>query len=91
MTICTSGMLHSLVHHFVNINANLFFQSRNKSEGVKSTAESVKKALNDAGRAQVAAEKAIQKARNDIRLTQNRLAQVKQLQLGISRIVMLLN
>uniref|UniRef100_A0A8C1KWE5 Laminin, beta 2 (laminin S) n=1 Tax=Cyprinus carpio TaxID=7962 RepID=A0A8C1KWE5_CYPCA len=46
-----------------------------KAEGVKSTTESVKKALNDAGRAQAAAEKAIQKARNDIGLTQNRLAQ----------------
>lgn len=46
---------------------------------MKSTTESVKKALNDAGRAQAAAEKAIQKARNDIGLTQNRLAQVKQL------------
>uniref|UniRef100_A0A673LPH3 Laminin subunit beta-2-like n=1 Tax=Sinocyclocheilus rhinocerous TaxID=307959 RepID=A0A673LPH3_9TELE len=48
-------------------------KARNKAEGVKSTAESVKKALNDAGRAQAAAEKAIQKARNDIGLTQNRL------------------
>lgn len=66
-------------HHFVNVNINLFFHSRNKAEGVKSTTESVKKALNDAGRAQAAAEKAIQKARNDIGLTQNRLAQVKQL------------
>uniref|UniRef100_A0A8C1KS96 Laminin, beta 2 (laminin S) n=1 Tax=Cyprinus carpio TaxID=7962 RepID=A0A8C1KS96_CYPCA len=50
-------------------------KARNKAEGVKSTTESVKKALNDAGRAQAAAEKAIQKARNDIGLTQNRLAQ----------------
>lgn len=45
---------------------------------MKSTAESVKKALNDATRAQAAAEKAIQKARNDIGLTQNQLVQVKQ-------------
>ncbi|XP_026097959.1 laminin subunit beta-2 isoform X1 [Carassius auratus] len=52
-------------------------KARNKAEGVKSTAESVKKALNDAGRAQAAAEKAIQKARKDIGLTQNRLAQIQ--------------
>uniref|UniRef100_A0A8C1SX85 Laminin, beta 2 (laminin S) n=1 Tax=Cyprinus carpio TaxID=7962 RepID=A0A8C1SX85_CYPCA len=52
-------------------------KARNKAEGVKSTTESVKKALNDAGRAQAAAEKAIQKARNDIGLTQNRLAQIQ--------------
>lgn len=52
---------------------------RNKAEGVKDTAESVKQALNDAGKAQAAAEKAIEKARSDIGLTQNRLAQVKQL------------
>lgn len=47
---------------------------------MKNTAESVKQALNDAGKAQAAAEKAIQKARNDIGSTQNRLAQVKLLQ-----------
>ncbi|TRY90633.1 hypothetical protein DNTS_003700 [Danionella cerebrum] len=41
-------------------------KARYKAEGVKNTAESVKKALNDANRAQAAAEKAIQKARNDI-------------------------
>lgn len=57
---------------------SIFFHYRNKAEGVKSTAESVKKALNDATRAQAAAEKAIQKARNDIGLTQNQLVQVKQ-------------
>ncbi|XP_051947740.1 laminin subunit beta-2-like [Xyrauchen texanus] len=52
-------------------------KARNNAEGVKNTAQSVKQVLGDAGKAQAAAEKAIQKARKDIGLTQNRLAQIQ--------------
>lgn len=61
----------------IHNKVSAFSYHRNKAEGVKDTAVSVKQALNDAGKAQAAAEKAIEKARNDIGLTQNRLAQVK--------------
>lgn len=50
--------------------------SRHHAEGVKSTTETVKKALVDAKAAQTSAEKAIANARADIRDTENRLAQV---------------
>lgn len=43
---------------------------------MKNTAAGVKNALDDARKAQAAAEKAIQKARDDIGMTENRLAQV---------------
>lgn len=43
---------------------------------MKSTAETVKQALEDAKKAQAAAEKAIQQARADIGETEDRLAQV---------------
>lgn len=50
---------------------------RNKADRVKNTADSVKLALDDAHKAQAAAEKAIRKAREDIGITENRLAQVQ--------------
>lgn len=43
---------------------------------MKNTANNVKQALDDARKAQAAAEKAIQRARDDIGMTENRLAQV---------------
>lgn len=49
---------------------------RHRAEGVKTTAETVKQALVDAKTAQTSAEKAIAKARADIRETEDRLAQV---------------
>lgn len=49
---------------------------RHRAEGVKDTAEEVKQALVDAKSAQTLAEKAITRARADIRETENRLAQV---------------
>lgn len=52
------------------------FSLRNKAERAKNTAESVKQAMDDANKAQTAAEKAIQRARDDIRMTENRLAEV---------------
>lgn len=44
---------------------------------MKNTADSVKRALDDARKAQAAAEKAIQRAKNDIDMTEDRLAQVQ--------------
>lgn len=44
---------------------------------MKNTADSVKQAPDDARKAQAAAEKAIQRARDDIGMTENRLAQVQ--------------
>lgn len=49
---------------------------RHRAEGVKTTAETVKQALVDAKIAQTSAEKAIARARADIRETEDRLAQV---------------
>ncbi|MEQ2311731.1 hypothetical protein AMECASPLE_023674, partial [Ameca splendens] len=50
-------------------------RARHHAEGVKSTAETVKQALVDAKTAQTSAEKAIERAKADIRETENRLAQ----------------
>lgn len=55
---------------------HVFTQHRNRAEGAKNNAETVQKALDDARKAQAAAEKAIRKAKDDIGLTENRLAQV---------------
>lgn len=56
---------------------------RHRAEGVKTTAETVKKALVDAKTAQTSAEKAIARAKDDIGETEARLAQVKKkLKLG---------
>lgn len=52
-------------------------RARHRAEGVKGTAEVVKKALEDATSAQASAEKAIQKARADIGDTETRLAQIE--------------
>uniref|UniRef100_A0A8C6PA12 Laminin subunit beta-2 n=1 Tax=Nothobranchius furzeri TaxID=105023 RepID=A0A8C6PA12_NOTFU len=51
-------------------------RARHHSEGVKTTAETVKQALVDARTAQASAEKAIAKAKADIGETESRLAQV---------------
>uniref|UniRef100_A0A4W4EVQ4 Laminin, beta 2 (laminin S) n=1 Tax=Electrophorus electricus TaxID=8005 RepID=A0A4W4EVQ4_ELEEL len=48
-----------------------------KAERAKNTADSVKQALDDARKAQAAAEKAIRQARDDIGMTENRLAQIQ--------------
>uniref|UniRef100_A0A4W4EUK7 Laminin, beta 2 (laminin S) n=1 Tax=Electrophorus electricus TaxID=8005 RepID=A0A4W4EUK7_ELEEL len=52
-------------------------KARNKAERAKNTADSVKQALDDARKAQAAAEKAIRQARDDIGMTENRLAQIQ--------------
>lgn len=49
---------------------------RHRAEGVKTTAETVKRALVDAKTAQTSAEKAIARARADIGDTEARLVQV---------------
>uniref|UniRef100_A0A3B5B749 Laminin subunit beta 2 n=1 Tax=Stegastes partitus TaxID=144197 RepID=A0A3B5B749_9TELE len=53
-------------------------RARHRAEGVKTTAETVKKALVDAKTAQTSAEKAIAKAKADIGETENRLAEVRE-------------
>lgn len=50
---------------------------RNKADRVKNTANSVKQALDGARKAQAAATRAIQRARDDIGMTEDRLAQVQ--------------
>ncbi|KAM4571448.1 laminin subunit beta-2 [Fundulus diaphanus] len=52
-------------------------RARHRAEGVKSTAETVKQALMDAETAQTSAEKAIARARGDIRETEYRLTQIE--------------
>uniref|UniRef100_A0A8C6P953 Laminin subunit beta-2 n=1 Tax=Nothobranchius furzeri TaxID=105023 RepID=A0A8C6P953_NOTFU len=52
-------------------------RARHHSEGVKTTAETVKQALVDARTAQASAEKAIAKAKADIGETESRLAQIR--------------
>uniref|UniRef100_A0A1A8S5L6 Laminin, beta 2 (Laminin S) n=1 Tax=Nothobranchius rachovii TaxID=451742 RepID=A0A1A8S5L6_9TELE len=52
-------------------------RARHRSEGVKTTAETVKQALVDARTAQASAEKAIAKAKADIGETESRLAQIR--------------
>lgn len=61
---------------FTFILFHAFAQYRNRAEGAKNNAETVQKALEDARKAQAAAEKAIRKAKDDIGLTETRLAQV---------------
>lgn len=65
--------MSSLKHCPIN---NTILLLRHRSEGVKTTAETVKQALVDAKTAQTSAEKAIKRARNDIRETEDRLVQV---------------
>ncbi|XP_062396598.1 laminin subunit beta-2 isoform X1 [Sardina pilchardus] len=50
---------------------------RNRAEGAKNAAETVQKALDDTRKAQAAAEKAIRRAKDDIGLTETRLAQIE--------------
>ncbi|XP_031421826.1 laminin subunit beta-2 isoform X1 [Clupea harengus] len=50
---------------------------RNRAEGAKNAADTVKKALEDARKAQATAEKAIKKAKDDIGITENWLAQIQ--------------
>ncbi|XP_066526397.1 laminin subunit beta-2 [Hoplias malabaricus] len=52
-------------------------KARNKAERAKNTGESVKQALDGARIAQTAAEKAIQRAKDDIGMTENILAEIQ--------------
>ncbi|TSM04853.1 Laminin subunit beta-2 [Bagarius yarrelli] len=51
--------------------------AKNKADKVKNTADSVNQALDGARKAQAAAEKAILRARDNIGMTENRLAQIQ--------------
>lgn len=56
--------------------SNTLWLFRHRAEGVKTTGETVKRALVDAKTAQTSAEKAIARAKADIGDTETRLAQV---------------
>lgn len=76
------GRVKILVYHLYSFFLKAFSVSktvlllRHRSEGVKTTAETVQQALVDAKNAQTSAEKAIAKAKADIGDTEARLAQV---------------